>query len=211
MKETATKELTTISMFLGLGVVIKLLSDILTRTVLSFLFIDPLTIVTVFLLYKFPRFKNAVLLAIGETTISLILFTATDIWFLRPVMVFIAYGVVKFFKGRKYKDVTKFMWSCFFAVKFNILAISVIFLGLLFIAPDLLPIQEISNSLTSTGKEMGLGTTELSLIQDNLTLIMLMSILIIGVIYAYIPATAHLIIGYFIGKHLLPKTKKEEN
>ena len=98
-----TKDITTISLLLASGVIIKYITDLFTRTFLFFLIIDPLILINVliFLRYKKPSYLLSVMVV--ETVLSATLFMTTDFYLLRPVNVLITYLVCILFKNKSDK------------------------------------------------------------------------------------------------------------
>ena len=68
--ESKTKDLTYIAIVLAIGAVLKLLSDLFTRTVLFFLFIDPLLLTDVFLLLKYPKIKVTLIITAVQSILG---------------------------------------------------------------------------------------------------------------------------------------------
>lgn len=188
-----------ISILLAMGFAVKMVSDLVTRTALTFLFIDFLMLTAIVILYRFPKFKVALLVAVIQTAVSGTLFTATDMWFIRPVVVIIAFGIVVFVKRRKWKEQTQFIWACFLTSKLTILSISFIFILILLIMPELLPFGTVEGL---TAQSDMFGPNEVALLEDNFKLIIICLLLAMGFIYAYIPAFVHLLGGIIVFKVL---------
>lgn len=98
-----TKDITTISLLLASGVIIKYITDLFTRTFLFFLILDPLILINVliFLRYKKPSYLFSVMIV--ETVLSATLFMTTDFYLLRPVNVFITYLVCLLLQNKNEK------------------------------------------------------------------------------------------------------------
>lgn len=194
-----TRMISEISILLAMGFAVKMVSDLVTRTALTFLFIDFLMLTAIVILYRFPKFKVALLVAVIQTVVSGTLFTATDMWFIRPVVVMIAFGIVVFVKRRKWKEQTQFIWACFLTSKLTILSISFIFILILLIMPELLPFGTVEGL---TAQSDMFGPNEVALLEDNFKLIIICLLLAMGFIYAYIPAFVHLLGGIIVFKVL---------
>lgn len=194
-----TRMISEISILLAMGFAVKMVSDLVTRTALTFLFIDFLMLTAIVILYRFPKFKVALLVAVIQTAVSGTLFTATDMWFIRPVVVMIAFGIVVFVKRRKWKEQTQFIWACFLTSKLTILSISFIFILILLIMPELLPFGTVEGL---TAQSDMFGPNEVALLEDNFKLIIICLLLAMGFIYAYIPAFVHLLGGIIVFKVL---------
>lgn len=187
-----------ISMLLALGFVLKLVTDLLTRSVASFLFVDFLLLITVVVLYRYPLFKVAVAVAFVETIVSATLFTMTDMWFVRPVIVLIAFVVIRIIQKRSWKERNKFIWACFFTSKLTIIAVSAILMGILFVSPDLLGLDA---ALAQLSDSM-LSTEQVLFLEENLVLLLACSLVLLAFLYSYIPAFVHLFLGMLAFKAL---------
>lgn len=198
-----TKMTTEISFLLALGVILKIITDMIFRTGLSFLFIDLTMIITVFILYRYPTFKVALLIAFAQTIYHGLLFTTTDIWFIRPIIVLLAFGFMKLLAKRKHR----FIYTVFLTSKFTFITISLLFILIVFAFPQLINYDTISQQ-----SEMLLDNREFSIIlEENFKLIMLTAAVILGLLYAYIPAFANMFIAWMFyktaGKRIFKETE----
>lgn len=203
-----TRMMAEISMLLSLGFALKLVTDILTRTVASFLFIDFLLLMTVVIVYLYPKLKVVIIVAAIETVVSATLFTLTDMWFVRPIIVFIAFGVIRFVMKKNWKEQTKFVVACFLTSKLTIVAVSFILIAVLYIHPTLLGFDGILNQLQ--GYNSLISEEQLLFLEDNFEIIMTASLLLMALLYAYIPAFMHLFLGLAVFK-ILNKVKNKQS
>lgn len=180
-----------VSMLLALGFVLKLVTDLLTRTVASFLFVDFLLLITVIILYRYPFFKVAVAVAFVETIVSATLFTMTDMWFIRPIIVLIAFVVIRIVQKRSWEERTKFIWACFFTSKLTIIAVSAVLMGILFVSPELLGLDA---ALAQLSDSM-LSAEQVLFLEENFVLLLACSLVLLAFLYSYIPAFVHLFLG----------------
>lgn len=121
-----TKNMTFIALLLATGIVFKAVTDSFMRTVFFFLMWDPLTIVNTCIFMKFKEKKYLFSVMIVETVLAATLFATTDIYFLRPLDVFVTYLVCNLIKSNSYK--LKYFLSTFCSLLSNILIIFLLFL-----------------------------------------------------------------------------------
>lgn len=205
-----TKVMTEVSLLLAVGFVLKLMTDLVTRTALSFLFIDLLMLVTIVILYRNPQWKVALSVAIIEGVMSATLFTVTDMWFIRPIIVLIAFGLIKWVQKRKWKETTKFMTVCFFTSKFTVLAVSMILMGVVMLAPQLFGFEMIMGQLENYQSMGMLSEEQMLLLTENMQIFMVIALALMGLLYAYIPAFVHMFFGWLLAKALKMNKVKEE-
>lgn len=205
-----TKVMTEVSLLLAVGFVLKLMTDLVTRTALSFLFIDLLMLVTIVILYRNPQWKVALSVAIIEGVMSATLFTVTDMWFIRPIIVMIAFGLIKWVQKRKWKETTKFMTVCFFTSKFTILAVSMILMGVVMLSPQLFGFEMIMGQLENYQSMGMLSEEQMLLLTENMQIFMVIALALMGLLYAYIPAFVHMFFGWLLAKALKMNKVKEE-
>lgn len=201
----STKMTTEVSFLLALGVVLKIVTDMIFRTGLSFLFIDLTMIITVFILYRYPIFKVALLVAIAQTIYHGLLFTTTDIWFMRPFIVLLAFGFMKLLINKKHK----FIYTVFLTSKFTVLLVSIVFMLIVFMMPQVLNYETFMQVADPSGALE--GSPAAIIIEENFKLVMFTVALIFGLLYAYIPAFANAIIALIFYKTAGKRLFKEKN
>lgn len=193
-----------IAMLLALGIVLKLTTDLVMRTVASFLFVDFLLLITVVILYRHPYLKVAFVLLVVETVVSATLFTLTDMWFVRPIVVLIAFGVIRVVQKKLWKERTKFVWACFLTSKLTIVSVSALFMGVLLINPEILGL---SAALSQLGESV-LTVEQATFLEENYKVLLASSLFLLAFIYAYIPAFVHLFLGMLIFSALQKVNKR---
>ena len=193
-----TRDLTYISIVLGLSVIFKFLTDILTRTVLFVFFIDPFLLTAVFILLKYPKFKVAIILAISQTVLSAMFFMATDMWFIRPFIVLLCFLSVKIIHKVKVSIEKKYMFASFLSSMSTIIMVSIVLIIIVLFMPNLFPMEEIqqqmallSGNISEQGQDM--------MANDFLSLIII-SLVVMAFIFSFIPATAHLLLALLISR-----------
>lgn len=142
-----TKDITTISLLLASGVIIKYITDLFTRTFLFFLIIDPLILINVliFLRYKKPSYLLSVMVV--ETVLSATLFMTTDFYLLRPVNVLITYLVCILFKNKSDKLIL------FLSTTFSIIVDVILSFCLFLFLPEITGVD--TTSLMNVVKSIG--------------------------------------------------------
>lgn len=182
-----TRELTEITMLLILGLIIKVLTDIFTRTFFSFLLLDPFSFMNVVILIKYPKWKNMILLCISETILSLFFFISTDIWFLRPIFILITFFSVLLINNLfKTKNIKFRYLSSIFASRFiTFFLLGIIMLLLFNFYSDSLHIKELLNQTINANKEINkiFNSEQITLLNKEVYTIINVSIIIFMTIY----------------------------
>lgn len=206
-----TRDLTFISIMLAVGVVLKLVTDVIFRTFLFMFFIDPLILIDVYLLIKYPKFKVALSVAAVQTLLSATLFMNTDMWFVRPFIVLIAFVIVKLFsKKKQITETKKYMFSCFFTSMFTIFLVCLILIGVILFVPDFFPMAEVQSQMASMSQDMPLNAEQRDLINNSLEELMIISLSITAIIFSLIPATIHMLLAFIISKTVKSHKKKQK-
>jgi len=205
--ESKTKDLTYIAIVLAIGAVLKLLSDLFTRTVLFFLFIDPLLLTAVFLLLKYPKIKVALIITAVQSILGVTLFLTTDMWFIRPVIVLLCFIFVKIFNKTKLTIEKKYMFSCFFSSLTTIIVVALVLIGIVLFIPQLFPMDEVMQQISVFGNNLPIQSQ--MLIAENTISLILIALGVMGVFYSFIPASTHLFLAFLISK--IFKIEKQMN
>lgn len=209
-QKISTKMISEIGLLIALGVVFKIVTDIVFRTGLSFLFIDLTLLVTVVILYRYPLVKIALMVGFIQMAISAMFFMTTDIWFMRPVIALLGIGFIKLLQKRKWKDQTKFIWSVFLTSKFTVLAVSIVLIIAILFFPNFINYETVMGTF-----EAGIDEEILWIIEGNFVLLMICAAVLLGLIYAYIPAFANMFIGFlffkFVGKRIFKEKESISN
>lgn len=181
-----TKELTFIALLLAAGIVVKGITDSFLRTFLFFLMLDPLTVVNACIFIKYPKKKYLFGLIIAETVLAATIFMATDIYFLRPLDIFITFLVCKCLTKKSVR--LRYFFSTFFSLFINIL--------LAFTVLSLIP---------NLGIDISKLTNLFEILKDSSLfikiIISLFSVFIVGV-WVCIPSLFNMFIGEKISKVL---------
>lgn len=190
MKNSATKDLTIVSLLLATGVIVKYLTDIFTRTFLFFLLLDPLILINVIIFLKYKKPKYLLMVMVVETVLSATLFMTTDFYLLRPINILISYLICILFKNKNPK------WIIFLSTVMSVIT-DVVFSFLLFL---FLP------GLT------GVDTTEIMGILDNINQTFNGGLLVVvyGLSFMFLTiwATIPGFINMFLGSKVLKTLEK---
>lgn len=196
--EFNSKDLTYIAIVLAIGAVLKLLTDIFTRTILFFLFIDPLLLTSVFLLLKYPKLKVAIGVAVVQTILGVSLFFATDMWFIRPIIVLICFIFVKIFYKTKMNIEKKYMYASFCSSLTTIVMVALVLIGIVLFIPQLFPMQEVMQQMSVFGSQLPIESQ--SLINENAISLIVIALSAMALFFSFIPAFTHMFLAFLISK-----------
>lgn len=178
-------KITKISLLIALSIIIKLVTDIFTRSFLMFLFIDPIIMFTAYIIVYHSKLNMAIILSVLQTLLSYLIFPTTDIWFIRPFIPIICFLYVSRLNKKDIPTNKKVSKAVFICSYMSILLTALTLVFFLFMMPSLFPMDTIVSTLAKFNDIVDVGT---------LKNVMAVILIIMGFIYSFVPAFSNMFI-----------------
>lgn len=209
MEKKKSRKISELALLMGSGAVLKLLTDIVFRTVLFALLFDPFILINSIIFTKYSKAKDLTAVILCETCLTGVLFTTTDLWFIRPLTITVTFLTIKILRLTKVTKDTKikqYQWeiklSSAITSYFSVLIPCLISILIIFFLPSCNLYQTFYTTVEGMVTNSSIPTELIQKTVLDLRTLIVVGSLITGLIYSFVPALFSLGVSSLVCKWL---------